>query len=105
MPPGASAPSVLVGLLVFFVLVLVGLDDHREPLARDADVDALGDLDDQVAAVLLRLELLHDPVDPADGEDLVARRRPIAQTALLRLRAGTLRADEDEPQQRRTARR
>ena len=70
----------------------------REPLARDADVDALGDLDDQVAAVLFRLELLHDPVDPADGQHLVAR-LDRSEAALLRLRAGTLRPDEDEPQQ------
>ena len=60
-------------------------------------MDAVGDLDDQVAAVLVRLELLDDAVDAADGEDLVAG-GDRAEHPLLRLRLRALRADHDEPE-------
>ena len=60
-------------------------------------MDAVGDLDDQVAAVLVRLELLDDAVDAADREDLVAG-RDRAEHPLLRLHLRALRTDHGEPE-------
>ncbi len=60
-------------------------------------MNALGDLDDQVAAVLVGLDLLDDAVDAADGEDLVAELDG-AEQPLLRLHLRALRADHGEPE-------
>ena len=89
-----------VGLGVYDVVrillfVLVRLDDGRDGAARDADVDALGHLDDEVVVVL---DLLDEAVDPADREDLVADGDRREQVLLLLL-ASALRADQQHPQQ------
>ena len=58
-----SSPRRLLALVL-------GLDDASDRPARDPDVDPVGDLDDQVVLVV---DLLDDPVEAPDGEDLVAR--------------------------------
>src|SRR3972149_3996310 len=90
---GFPADDILISFLVRFLVFR--LHDRTDGAPRDTHVDPRGDLDDQV---VLLVDVLDDPVDPAHREDLVASLDALEQPLLLLL-PGALWADQQHPQQ------
>ena len=71
------SPSLVASSSVV-VLLVVRLHDGGDAPPREPNMDPLGDLDDQVAFLVDRLD---DAVEPADGEHLVTGLRPTRAAA------------------------
>ena len=79
--PGRPAIVLVLAVCLRVLFLVVGLHHGGDASPRDADVDVVGDLDDQVALLVDRLD---DPVDPADRQHLVSG---LDRAQLLLLRA------------------
>src|SRR5437870_3047475 len=94
--PGRPAIVLVLAVCLRVLFLVVGLHHGGDASPRDADVDVVGDLDDQVALLVDRLD---DSVETADGENLVSVLDRLEQLPLALL-AGALGTDQHQPQHR-----